>query len=126
MGEEARATDQSRTSPQPGVEGSRRPNRSTPGQHEEEDEGGFAGDKNAGDPSGNLPVAGTNEIGPGALATASPAVPGHFNFAQISELEQQIDLLKQENVALKERCKEIRLNLQRKITELQDTLTISR
>jgi len=29
-------------------------------------------------------------------------------------------------VALKERCKEIRLNLQRRITELQDTLTISR
>jgi|TARA_B110000285_G_scaffold223614_1_gene279328 hypothetical protein len=29
-------------------------------------------------------------------------------------------------VALKERCKEIRLNLQRKITELQDTLTISK
>ena len=44
----------------------------------------------------------------------------------MSELEQQIDLLKQENIALKERCKEIRLNLQRKITELQDTLTISK
>jgi hypothetical protein len=29
-------------------------------------------------------------------------------------------------VALKERCKEIRLNLQRKITELQDKLIISR
>lgn len=29
-------------------------------------------------------------------------------------------------MALKERCKEIRLNLQRKITELQDTLTISK
>ena len=29
-------------------------------------------------------------------------------------------------MALKERCKEIRLNLQRRITELQDTLTISR
>ena len=27
---------------------------------------------------------------------------------------------------MKERCKEIRLNLQRKITELQDTLTISK
>ena len=40
--------------------------------------------------------------------------------------DQQIDLLRQENVALKERCKEIRLNLQRRITELQDTLTISK
>lgn len=29
-------------------------------------------------------------------------------------------------MALKERCKEIRLSLQRKITELQDTLTISK
>lgn len=35
-------------------------------------------------------------------------------------------MLRQENAALKERSKEIRLNLQRKITELQDTLTISR
>jgi hypothetical protein len=35
-----------------------------------------------------------------------------------SKLEQQIDVLKLENIALKERCKEIRLNLQRKITEL--------
>ena len=42
------------------------------------------------------------------------------------ELGQQVDVLRQENVALKERCKEIRLNLQRRITELQDTLTISR
>lgn len=36
-----------------------------------------------------------------------------------------IDALRQENIALKERCKEIRLNLQRRITELQDNLTIS-
>ena len=34
--------------------------------------------------------------------------------------------MREENTALKERCKEIRLNLQRKITELQDTLTISK
>jgi len=46
--------------------------------------------------------------------------------AGYSELENQNDYLKQLNVALKERCKEIRLNLQRKITELQDTLTISK
>jgi len=56
----------------------------------------------------------------------SPAVPGGLNKATDQELVQEIDLLKQQNIALKERCKEIRLNLQRKITELQDTLTISK
>lgn len=39
---------------------------------------------------------------------------------------EEIESLKQQNQALKERCKEIRLNLQRKITELQDTQIITK
>lgn len=37
-----------------------------------------------------------------------------------------MEFLGQQNMALKQRCKDIRLNLQRKITELQDNLTISK
>ena len=44
---------------------------------------------------------------------------------QLSQ-DQVIELLTQQNAALKTRCKEIRLNLQKKITELQDTLTITK
>lgn len=55
-----------------------------------------------------------------------PAVPPSLDKQNNKELEQQIDFLNQHNLALKERSKEIRLNLQRKITELQDNLTISK
>jgi hypothetical protein len=55
-----------------------------------------------------------------------PAVPQIIENQNNKEQEQQIDFLNQHNLALKERSKEIRLNLQRKITELQDNLTISK
>ncbi len=40
-----------------------------------------------------------------------PAVPPSLDKQNNKELEQQIDFLKQHNLALKERSKEIRLNL---------------
>jgi hypothetical protein len=59
--------------------------------------------------------------------SSGPAVPvGAGNRAQYEAMVEEIDSLKQQNQALKERCKEIRLNLQRKITELQDTLIITK
>ena len=86
MIEDAGATDQSRMSPQPGQEGSQRPQRSSTGRLDEEDEEGYAGDKHEGNPSGQVSGqqtagGGSVEVGAGALASASPAVPGHFHFS---------------------------------------------
>ena len=80
-------------------------------------------------PDGSSPTPGRGALRQDYRMTkagASPAVPGNLSKPTYLDLEQQVDLLRQQNVALKERCKEIRLNLQRKITELQDTLTISK
>jgi len=58
-----------------------------------------------------------------AMSAVRSAVPAG---GQLDQTAARIDFLVEQNVALKERCKEIRLNLQRKITALQGTLTLTR
>ena len=79
-----------------------------------------------GNSMGDSPEHDASLLGPKHLGDAFAAEATREGPAYTAQLEQQVDVLRQENAALKERSKEIRLNLQRKITELQDTLTISR